>query len=127
MSERVGLKLTLMARSSVRATAMAMPRMPSSPIAAEITSMLGRASSISAASTPPMRMKGRRRPPQNQTLSLMTPMMTCPRMPAIGPAAHTSPTSSIARPYFVLRIQLNAEICTDRAKPIAVAGRLSST
>jgi hypothetical protein len=32
----------------------------------------------------------------------------------------------MARPYFVLRIQLSAEICTDRAKPMAVAGRLSN-
>jgi hypothetical protein len=28
------------------------------------------------------------------------------------------------RLYFVLRIQLSAEICTQRAKPIAVEGRL---
>ena len=81
--------------------------------------------SISAASTPPMRMNGRRRPPQNHTLSLITPMSTCPMIPASGPAAHTMPISWMSRPYCVLRIQLSAAICIDSAKPMAVAGSAS--
>jgi hypothetical protein len=124
MTERVGLKLTLIARSSVSATAMATPRMPSTPMLAEITSRLGSASSIRAASTPPIRMNGLRRPFQNQTRSLITPINTCPIMPASGPAAQTRPTSWISSPYWVVRIQLSAEIWMERAKPIAVDGRL---
>ena len=44
-------------------------------------------------------------------------------IPASGPAAHTRPTSWMSRPYRVVRIHDSAEICTERAKPIAVAGR----
>jgi len=126
MIDRVGLKLTLMARSRVSATAIATPRMPSTPSAPETMSRCGRASSISAASTPPIRMNGRLRPPQNQTRSLITPISTWPMMPANGPAAQTRPTSWMSSPYCVIRIQLSAEIWIDRAKPIAVDGRLIS-
>ena len=97
MIERVGLKLILIARSRLRATAMATPRMPGSPIAKEMTPMFGKASSIRAAMTPPMRMNGRRRPFQNQTRSLISPMMTWPMIPASGPAAQTRPTSWMSR------------------------------
>ena len=48
-------------------------------------------------------------------------------MPASGPAAQTSPMSWMSRPYFVERIQLSTEICTDSAKPMAVAGSVSRT
>ena len=110
MIERVGLKLILIERSSVRATAIATPRIPSIPRPEEITSMFGRARSINDARRPPIKMNGRRLPFQNQTLSLITPTITCPKIPAIGPAAQTSPTSWISSLYFVLSIQLNAEI-----------------
>ena len=123
---RVGLKLTLMARSSVSATTMAMPRMPPMPRPSETMSRFGSASSISAASRPPIRIKGRRRPFQNQTRSEITPMITCPMIPASGPAAHTRPTSWMSRPYCVVSIQLSAEICIDSANPMAVAGSAST-
>jgi hypothetical protein len=71
-------------------------------------------------------MKGRRRPPQNQVLSLMKPTITWPRMPASGPAAHTRPISSILRWYLVESSQLSAEIWMQSAKPMAVAGKLVS-
>ena len=122
MIERVGLKPTFMAKSSDRTTIRAIPSRLSNPMAVEMTSMLGSASRVSAAIVPPTRMNGRRRPRQNHTRSLQTPMMTWPNMPAIGPAAQTRPMSWISRPYCVVRIQLSAEICTDSAKPSAVAG-----
>ena len=62
MSERAGLKLTLIERSSAMATAIATPRMPSKPSRSEMTPMDGKASSISAASVPPMIRNGRRPP-----------------------------------------------------------------
>ncbi len=86
--------------------------------------MRGSRNTISAARVPPIRMKGRRRPPQNQALSLIRPMSTWPRMPAVGPAAQTMPISWISSPKRVDRIQLRAEIWMHRAKPIAVEGRL---
>ncbi len=124
MMVRVGLKPTLMDKSSVSATAIATARSPSTPSADDTISILGNASKLNAAITPPMRMKGRRRPPQNHTLSLTMPKMTWPKMPAMGPAAHTKPTSSIFRLYLVVRIQLSAAICTESAKPIAEEGKL---
>ena len=53
-------------------------------------------------------------------------MMTWPMMPASGPAAQTMPISSSFNPYFVDISQLSAEICTARAKPMAVDGRLNN-
>ncbi len=88
--------------------------------------MFGRASNIRDASVPPMSMNGRRRPPQNHTLSLMSPITTWPTIPASGPAAHTKPTWWISRWYFVVNSQLSAEIWIDSANPIAVDGRLIS-
>jgi len=127
MIERVGLNETLIARSRPIATAIATPRMASSPSAVEIAPIEGRAVSMSAVSTPPTRMKGRRRPPHSQTLSLMMPISSWPTMPASGPAAHTMPISWMSSPYLVDSYQDRAEICTDSAKPIAVDGRLNST
>ena len=127
ISERVGLKLTLIDRSSASATAIATPISASSPSRCEMTPMYGSARIISAARMPPMMMNGRRRPPQNHTRSLITPTSSWPMMPASGPAAHTSPISWMSRPYSVDRIQLSTEICTDRAKPMAVAGSVSRT
>ena len=124
ITERVGLKLMLIARSSVSATNTATPSRLSIPKNDRMLSMLGSASSIEAAKTPPISMNGRLLPPQNQTLSLIRPMMTWPKIPARGPAAHTIPTSWMSRLYLVVRIQLSAEIWTESANPIAVEGRL---
>ena len=79
-----------------------------------------------AATRPPVMMKNRRRPFQIHTRSLSAPMSSCPAIPANGPAAQTRPISWISSPYRVARIQLSTEICTDSARPIPVAGRLSS-
>ena len=116
----------LIDRSNASATVIATPRIASAPNAAEITPIDGSANNIAAVNTPPTRMNGRRRPPQNQTLSLTIPMITCPRIPASGPAAQTIPISWISSPYLVDNSQLSAEICTASANPIAVDGRLSS-
>ena len=126
MTDRVGLKLILIARSSVSAIAVATTRRLPTPSASLMARMFGRAKSISAARTPPIMINGRRRPPQNQTLSLISPMMTWPNIPASGPAAQTIPTSWMSRPYCVVSIQLSAEIWMESANPIAVDGRLIS-
>ena len=90
-----------------------------------MTPICGKASNDNAAIVPPMMMNGRRLPFQNHAWSDREPMMTWPKMPAIGPAAHTSPMSWTSSPNWVVRIQLSAESCTDSASPIAVDGRLS--
>ncbi len=76
MIERVGLKLTFIARSRVSATTIATPSMPPIPSEDEITSMFGRASNISAARKPPIKINGLRLPFQSQTLSLIIPIIT---------------------------------------------------
>ena len=123
MIDRVGLKLMLMERSSVSATVIATAITLAIPKKLLILSMLGKAKIISAARIPPMMINGFLRPPQNQALSLINPMMGCPRIPAMGPAAHTIPIWSISRLYFVLRIQLKTAIWIDKANPIAVLGK----
>ena len=125
MIDRVGLNPTLIAKSSDNTMTSATPRIASKPSALDITPIFGNASRVSAAIVPPTRMKGLRRPFQSQTRSDIAPMMTCPKMPAIGPAAHTRPMSCTSRLYLVSRIQLSAASCTDNAKPRAVAGRAS--
>ena len=100
MSDRVGLKLTLIDRSRASATVMATPSTASSPRLCEISPMCGSARSISAARMPPMMMNGRRRPPQNHTRSLITPISSWPMMPASGPAAHTRPISWMVEAVF---------------------------
>ncbi len=106
---------------------MATPSTPSKPRRSEITPIEGSASTINEARTPPTMMNGRLRPFHSHTLSLTMPISTWPMIPASGPAAQTMPMSWISRPYSVERIQLNTEICTDNAKPMAVAGSVSST
>ena len=123
MIDRVGLNPTLIARSSVSATATAVQRM-CTPLHALISPRNGNANNMSDANTPPIKINGRRRPPQNHALSLTSPTIGWARRPASGPASQTRPTCSMERLYFVLRIQLSAEICTHSAKPIAVDGRL---
>jgi len=119
------LKLTLMARSRVSATAMATPRMPPTPRAVETISRLGRASSISVASTPPTRMKGR--------------AASVPEPDPVGDHADDDLAEDAGQrargpdqpdvvgcpAVAVVRIQLRAEIWMHSAKPIAVGGRLS--
>ena len=126
MIERVGLNPTLIAKSRVRATQMATQR-TGRPVNFPIAPRNGKARTITPARIPPRMMNGRRRPPQNHTLSLIRPTSGWARTPASGPASQTYPTSWMARWYCVLRIQLNAEIWMHRAKPIAVAGRLRRT
>jgi len=116
-----------MARSSVNATAIATPIIDAIPKNDAILSILGRAININAARGPPIRINGLLRPPQNHTLSLIIPTMTCPNIPANGPAAHTIPISCISKLYFVFSIQLRAAICIESANPIAVDGRLNKT
>ena len=96
-NERVGLKLTLILKSNVNATATAMANNPSvalSPINIFCTiSRLGNAKSINPVSIPPMIIQGRRLPPINHSLSLIAPTIGWAIIPAIGPAAHTIPIS----------------------------------
>ena len=110
------------ARSSVSATTIATAIRLPIPKKSFILPIFGSAIIMSAANAPPIRIKGRLLPPQNQTLSLINPTITCPKIPASGPAAHTIPISCISNPYCEFNIQLSTAICIERAKPIAVAG-----
>ena len=125
MMERAGLNVTLTDKSKNSAITDAIITMSEMPVMCEIPFICGSAKNAIVLTIPPIIINGRRLPPINHTLSLIKPTITCPKIPAIGPASQTNATSSIFNPYLFDKIQLSAAIWVESANPTAVAGSAS--